>query len=207
MAGSGGCRRHAEARVDAGREDPGFNHLDHGDTFAVDETAEQADAGRYDGLVLPGGVANPDALRTDEATVTFIRSFFTSGKPVAVICHGPWTLIEADVVKGRRMTSWPSVKTDLRNAGAQWVDEEVVISDRRTERPHLEPQARRSAGLLLGVHRAFGLRRLSQASVTVGRAARQEDRHVVIGGVGRRQVVEQLIAPTFERIFSARAAV
>jgi protease I len=105
----------------------GFNHLDHGDTFGVDEVASEADAGSYDALVLPGGVANPDALRTDEATVAFIKAFFAAGKPVAVICHGPWTLVEADVVRGRRITSWPSLKTDLRNAGAEWVDEEVVV--------------------------------------------------------------------------------
>ena len=107
----------------------GFNHLDHADTFAVDETASDADVASYDGLVLPGGVANPDALRTDEATVAFIRSFFDAGKPVAVICHGPWTLVEADVVRDRRITSWPSLKTDLRNAGAEWVDEELVVDE------------------------------------------------------------------------------
>ncbi len=104
-----------------------FNHLDRADTFEVDETVDQADASDYDGLVLPGGVANPDFLRTQPSAVAFAKSFFTSGKPVAVICHGPWTLIEADVVKGRTITSWPSVKTDLRNAGANWVDEEVVV--------------------------------------------------------------------------------
>ncbi len=96
----------------------GFNHLDHGDTFAVDQTSAQADLDAYDGLVLPGGVANPDALRGDKDTVSFIRSFFDAGKPVAVICHGPWTLIEAEVVKGRVLTSWPSLQTDIRNAGA-----------------------------------------------------------------------------------------
>ena len=84
-------------------------------------------ATRYDALVLPGGVANPDALRMDPAAVAFVRAFFDAGKPVAVICHGPWTLIEADVVRGRRLTSWPSVTTDLRNAGADWVDEPVVV--------------------------------------------------------------------------------
>ena len=105
----------------------GFNHLDHADTFGVDEVASEADASSYDALVLPGGVANPDTLRTDEATVAFIKSFFAAGKPVAVICHGPWTLIEADVVSGRRITSWPSLRTDLRNAGAEWVDEDVVV--------------------------------------------------------------------------------
>lgn len=107
----------------------GYNHLDAADTFAVDEVTGQADVASYDGLVLPGGVANPDALRTDEPTVSFIRSFFDAGKPVAVICHGPWTLVEGDVVRGRRLTSWPSVRTDLRNAGADWADEEVVVCE------------------------------------------------------------------------------
>jgi protease I len=104
-----------------------FHHLDKGDTFAVDETLSEADPSAYDGLVLPGGVANPDQLRTKSEAVSFVRSFFDAGKPVAVICHGPWTLVEADVVSGRTITSWPSVQTDLRNAGATWVDEEVVV--------------------------------------------------------------------------------
>ena len=81
----------------------------------------------YDGLVLPGGVANPDALRMDEDAVAFVKEFVESGKPVAAICHAPWTLVEADVVRGKRLTSWPSLQTDLRNAGAEWVDEEVVV--------------------------------------------------------------------------------
>jgi len=104
-----------------------FNHLDKGDTFTVDHTASEADAGRYDGLVMPGGVANPDFLRVDEDAVAFVRAFFDAGKPVAAICHGPWTLINAGVVKGRTLTSWPSLETDLRNAGATWVDEEVHV--------------------------------------------------------------------------------
>jgi protease I len=104
-----------------------FNHLDKADTFPVDRTAKEADASDYDGLVLPGGVANPDFLRTDEDAVRFVRDFFEQGKPVGVICHGPWTLVEAGVVKGRTLTSWPSLQTDLRNAGAEWVDEEVVV--------------------------------------------------------------------------------
>jgi protease I len=104
-----------------------FDHLDKADTFPVDETAAAADAGSYDALVLPGGVANPDALRTDDSAVAFVRAFFDAGKPVAAICHAPWTLVEADVVRGRRLTSWPSLKTDLRNAGAEWVDEQVVV--------------------------------------------------------------------------------
>jgi protease I len=104
-----------------------FNHLDKADTFPVDHTAAEADASRYDGLVLPGGVANPDFLRADEDAVGFVRAFFDAGKPVAAICHGPWTLIDAGVVKGRTLTSWPSLETDLRNAGATWVDEEVHV--------------------------------------------------------------------------------
>ena len=104
-----------------------FNHLDKGDTFEVDATFDQVAADDFDALVLPGGVANPDALRTNEAAVSFIRAFFEAGKPVAVICHGPWTLIEADVVRGRTLTSWPSLQTDLRNAGANWVDKQVVV--------------------------------------------------------------------------------
>ncbi|MGZ5324837.1 MAG: type 1 glutamine amidotransferase domain-containing protein [Solirubrobacterales bacterium] len=104
-----------------------FNHLDKADTFPVDVTTADADAAEYDGLVLPGGVANPDNLRTDDAAVELVRAFFDAGKPVAAICHAPWTLIEADVVEGRKLTSWPSLQTDLRNAGAEWVDEEVVV--------------------------------------------------------------------------------
>ena len=104
-----------------------FNHLDKADTFSVDQVVGEAEVERYDALVLPGGVANPDALRLDEDAVSFVRDFVESGKPVAAICHAPWTLAEADVVRGRRMTSWPSLQTDLQNAGATWVDEELVI--------------------------------------------------------------------------------
>jgi protease I len=107
----------------------GFNHLDKADTFDVDHAAKDADPDRYDALVLPGGVANPDALRVDQDVLRFVRAFFEAGKPVGVICHGPWTLIDAEVVRGRTLTSWPSVKTDLRNAGANWVDEEVTIDE------------------------------------------------------------------------------
>jgi protease I len=103
----------------------GFNHLDRGDRFPVDKAVAEASADDYDGLVLPGGVANPDALRADKDAVQFVRSFFEAGKPVASICHGAWTLVEADVVRGRTLTSWPSIKTDIRNAGGTWVDEEV----------------------------------------------------------------------------------
>jgi deglycase len=103
-----------------------FRHLDKADKFPVDRVVSEASASDYDALVLPGGVANPDSLRTDEEAVGFARDFFEQGKPVGVICHGPWTLVEADVVKGRTLTSWPSLKTDIRNAGGTWVDEEVV---------------------------------------------------------------------------------
>jgi protease I len=104
-----------------------FNHLDKGDTFRADRAVADADASAYDGLVLPGGVANPDFLRADKNAVAFVRAFFDQAKPVAAICHGPWTLVEADVLRGRTITSWPSVKTDIRNAGATWVDEEVHV--------------------------------------------------------------------------------
>ena len=106
-----------------------FNHLDKADTFTVDRTADEADPSDYDGLVLPGGVANPDTLRMHPEAVAFVHGFFEQAKPVGVICHGPWTLIEADVVRGRTITSWPSLQTDLRNAGANWVDEEVVVDE------------------------------------------------------------------------------
>ncbi len=106
-----------------------FNHLDKGDTITAGVGAGDADVSAYDGLVLPGGVANPDELRTSEDAVRFVRGFFEQRKPVAAICHAPWTLVEADVVRGRTLTSWPSLRTDLRNAGANWVDEEVHVDD------------------------------------------------------------------------------
>jgi protease I len=106
-----------------------FDHLDKAGHFAVDTTVDVSGPGEFDGLVLPGGVANPDFLRTDPKAVAFVKGFFDSGKPVAAICHAPWTMIEADVVRGRRLTSWPSLRTDLRNAGADWVDEEVVTCE------------------------------------------------------------------------------
>ena len=105
----------------------GFNHLDKGDTFTADVAVADAGVDDYDALVLPGGVANPDALRTDDDAVAFIGGFVTAGKPVAVICHGPWTLVEAGVVDGRTLTSWPSLRTDVTNAGATWVDEQVHV--------------------------------------------------------------------------------
>ena len=106
-----------------------WNHFDKGDTIEAGVAVSDADASNYDGLVLPGGVANPDQLRTDDDAVRFVRGFFEQHKPVGVICHGPWTLVEADVVRGRKITSWPSLQTDLRNAGAEWVDEEVVVDN------------------------------------------------------------------------------
>lgn len=107
----------------------GVHHDKQGDTFRVDKTVDEVSAEQYDGLVLPGGVFNPDALRMNETAVDFVRDFFQQGKSVAAICHGPWTLIEADVVRGRKVTSWPSLKTDLTNAGAQWVDSECVCDE------------------------------------------------------------------------------
>jgi protease I len=104
-----------------------LNHLDKGDTFEPDRTLADADPADYDGLVLPGGVANPDQLRGEPAAVAFVRSFVEEDKPVGVICHGPWTLVEADVVRDRTLTSWPTLQTDIRNAGGHWVDEEVHI--------------------------------------------------------------------------------
>src|SRR5215208_3350523 len=105
----------------------GVNHMDKGDTFSVERAVVDASASDYDGLVLPGGVANPDFLRVNEDAVRFTREFFEAGKPVAAICHGPWTLVEADVVRDRTLTSFPSLKTDIRNAGGEWVDEEVHV--------------------------------------------------------------------------------
>jgi protease I len=105
----------------------GFNHYDKADTFPVDKAVAEASADDYDALLLPGGVGNPDTLRTDEDAVGFVRSFVDAGKPVAAICHAPWMLVEADVARGRKLTSFPSIKTDVKNAGGDWVDEEVVL--------------------------------------------------------------------------------
>ncbi len=104
----------------------GFNHFDPGDKIKVDKLIEEVDASDYDALLIPGGVGNPDQLRGDENMVSFVREFFEQGKPVAAICHGPWVLVEAGVVKGRKLTSWPTLQTDIRNAGGNWVDEQVV---------------------------------------------------------------------------------
>jgi protease I len=104
-----------------------FEHYDRADSHKVDRLVEEADPGDYDALMLPGGVGNPDQLRMDENAVSFVRGFFEAGKPVAAICHAPWLLVEAGIVRGRKLTSWPSVRTDVVNAGGEWVDEEVVV--------------------------------------------------------------------------------
>ena len=121
----------AEVEVVAphGGEIQGFNHHDKGEKVPVDRELASADAADYDAIVLPGGVINPDQLRLEPKAIDFVRSFAEAGKPIAAICHGPWTLINADAVEGKRMTSWPSLETDLENAGAEWVDEEVVVDD------------------------------------------------------------------------------
>ncbi len=121
-----------------------FQHLDKGGTYPVDVAEEDADPSRYDAMVLPGGVANPDQLRTNPAAVAFVRSFFDAGKPVAVICHGPWTMIEADAVRGRTLTSWPSLQTDIRNAGGTWVDQEVQVC---TDGPNVVVSSRQPGDL------------------------------------------------------------
>jgi protease I len=107
----------------------GFDHYDKADRFPVDRVVEEASAEDYDALVIPGGVGNPDAMRTDENAVAFVRAFADAGKPMAVICHGPWMLVESGVARGRRLTSWPSLQTDIRNAGGTWVDEQVVVDN------------------------------------------------------------------------------
>jgi protease I len=106
-----------------------WKHFDKGDKMTAEVAVADADASDYDGLVLPGGVANPDQLRLNKDAVKFVRAFFEQNKPVGVICHGPWMLVETGVAKGRKVTSWPSLQTDLRNAGADWVDEEVVVDN------------------------------------------------------------------------------
>jgi protease I len=105
----------------------GFNHFDKADKFKVDKTIDEVDASDYDALMIPGGVGNPDQLRGDENVVAFVRELFEAGKPVAAICHGPWVLVEAGAVSGRKLTSWPTLQTDIRNAGGNWVDREVVV--------------------------------------------------------------------------------
>ena len=121
----------AGARPELLAREPGqaqaFNHLDRADKFPVDRTTKDASVDDYDALVLPGGVPNGDQVRTDPAAVSLVKGFVEGGKPIAVICHGPWVMVEADVVRGRTLTSWPSLQTDIRNAGGRWVDEEVHV--------------------------------------------------------------------------------
>jgi deglycase len=107
----------------------GFDHFDPASTVKVDRTIEEVSIDDFDALLIPGGVGNPDQLRGDETVVSFVRDFHAAGKPLAVICHGPWVLVEAGVVRGKRLTSWPTLETDIRNAGGEWVDEEVVVDD------------------------------------------------------------------------------
>jgi protease I len=107
----------------------GFDHFDPADTVKVDKTVEEVSPDDYDALLIPGGVGNPDQLRGDENAVAFVRGFHDAGKPIAAICHAPWVLVEAGVVRGKRLTSWPTLETDIRNAGGAWVDEEVVVDD------------------------------------------------------------------------------
>ena len=114
----------------SGNEVQSWQHFDKAEKFRVDVPLEEAQATQFDALVLPGGVANPDQLRMRPEAVRFVKAFFDAGKPVGVICHGPWTLIEAGVLEGRTVTSWPSIRTDLSNAGANWVDQEVVVEQR-----------------------------------------------------------------------------
>lgn len=130
----------------------GWNHTEQGDTVEVDETVESVDAKDYDALLLPGGVMNPDSLRMNPQAVSFVKSFFDAGKPVAAICHGPWTLIEAGAVKGRTLTSWPSLKTDIQNAGGVWVDREVVVDGNlvTSRNPKDIPAFNRELAKLLG---------------------------------------------------------
>jgi protease I len=125
----------------------GWNHKEWGQEVAVDQDLRDADPDDYDALLLPGGVMNPDNLRTDPTAVAFVKSFFQAGKPVAAICHGPWTVIEAGAARGHRMTSWPSLKTDIKNAGAEWVDEEVVVDGKlvTSRKPDDLPAFNRSA--------------------------------------------------------------
>ena len=114
---------------DADKKAQAFNHLDKADTFAVDMATSEANPDDFDGMVLPGGVANPDQLRMDKPAIEFTKAMFAAKKPVAAICHGPWTLVEAGVLKGRTITSWPSLQTDVRNAGGTWVDEECHVDN------------------------------------------------------------------------------
>ena len=131
----------------------GMNHDQKGDQVSVDATLDSVKPGQFDALVLPGGVANPDYLRVDKNAVAFVKDFLSSGKPVSAVCHGPWMLIEADGVRGKTVTSWPSLQTDLRNAGGNWVDEEVVrdgnlVTSRKPD--DLDAFCRETASMIAG---------------------------------------------------------
>jgi protease I len=141
----------------------GMNHHDKGDKTKVDAEISRTSADEFDALVLPGGVANPDELRTNKDAVAFVKDFVATAKPVAAICHGPWTLIEADAVRGRRLTSWPSLKTDLKNAGATWVDAEVVVDGNlvTSRKPDDLPAFNREFIRVLEQHQPAQLRRAS----------------------------------------------
>jgi protease I len=134
----------------------GWNHTDWGQKIAVDQTLSDTDPGNYDALLLPGGVMNPDALRMQPEAVAFVKAFFDAGKPVAAICHGPWTIVESGVAANYRMTSWPSLKTDIKNAGGQWVDQPVVVDDNlvTSRKPDDLPEFNREMLTLFGEHRA-----------------------------------------------------
>ncbi len=134
----------------------GWNHKDWGQSVTVDRRLDAVEADDYDALVLPGGVMNPDALRMQPQAVEFVEAFFAAGKPVAAICHGPWTVVESDNAEGYRMTSWPSLKTDIRNAGGEWVDEEVVVDDNlvTSRKPDDLPAFNREMLKLFGQHHA-----------------------------------------------------
>jgi len=134
----------------------GWNHKEWGQKVSVDRQVGDADPSDYDALVLPGGVMNPDSLRMQPQAVTFVRSFFESGKPVAAICHGPWTIIESGSAKGYRMTSWPSLKTDITNAGGNWVDAEVAVDENlvTSRKPDDLPAFNREMIALFSKHQA-----------------------------------------------------
>jgi intracellular protease, PfpI family len=150
----------------------GWNHTEWGEQIPVDVPLDRASPDDFDALLLPGGVMNPDHLRTNRSAVNFVRAFFEAGKPVAAICHGPWMLVEADVVRGRNVTSWPSLQTDLRNAGANWTDSQVVTD----HGPRHEPQTGRHSSLQQEDHRG----------VRGGRARRA----ALLGTRGRRTLID-----------------
>lgn len=153
----------------------GWNHFDKADRFRVDVPLTSAKAEDFDALLLPGGVANPDQLRTNASAIAFVRGFFDAGKPVAVICHGPWTLIDAGVARGRKLTSWPSLKADLTNAGANWVDEEVVCEQGlvSSRKPKDLPAFNRKMIELFGKSRELGEKTpLSRSNSSAGTGAR-----------------------------------